>query len=111
MMGARSVWQLCFALAVLVQLQSAAAFYQGTDVVTLTGSNFESKIKSGGVWLVEVSTISLPGRTRCPLWVLSARAHQHVRVDHKCTCITIKTRPPPCEGSAREALLTLTVRA
>lgn len=31
----------------------AAAFYAGSDVVTLTEANFQSKIKSGGVWLVE----------------------------------------------------------
>lgn len=54
-METRTLWQLCFALLCLVQLRSAAAFYEGTDVVTLTASNFDSKIKSGGVWLVEVS--------------------------------------------------------
>lgn len=42
-------------LAVLALLVGpAAAFYAGSDVVTLTEANFQSKIKSGGVWLVEV---------------------------------------------------------
>lgn len=49
MLRKASAWAVVF-LAV-----GAQAFYQGTDVLTLTGSNFESKIKSGGVWLVEVS--------------------------------------------------------
>jgi hypothetical protein len=43
-------------LAILALLVApAAAFYAGSDVVTLTEANFQSKIKSGGVWLVEVS--------------------------------------------------------
>jgi hypothetical protein len=54
-MTSKAVFQLCLAFVCLAQLRSAAAFYQGTDVVTLTASNFDSKIKSGGVWLVEVS--------------------------------------------------------
>jgi hypothetical protein len=95
-MGARWVWKLCFALACLVQLQTAAAFYQGTDVVTLTGSNFESKIKSGGVWLVEVSTIITEHRVRS--LVPSARAQQHVHVDHKDECSACKTSRLPCKG-------------
>lgn len=41
-------------ICLLLQLHHAVAFYQGTDVITLTSSNFESKIKSGGVWVVEV---------------------------------------------------------
>lgn len=48
-----------FLAVIALQLHQAAAFYQGTDVVTLTASNFESKIKSGGVWLVEVSSTSV----------------------------------------------------
>jgi hypothetical protein len=99
MMGARSVWQLCFALACLVQLQSAAAFYHGTDVVTLTGSNFESKIKSGGVWLVEVSTIITEHRVPCV--VPSARAQQqHVHVYHKVACINYEDTSR--KGAARD---------
>lgn len=48
-------WQLAFVLF-SAHLYSTAAFYQGTDVITLTESNFNTKIKSGGVWLVEVSS-------------------------------------------------------
>jgi hypothetical protein len=42
------------ALPLLVALLPlASAFYAGTPVVELTASNFQSKVKSGGVWMVE----------------------------------------------------------
>jgi hypothetical protein len=34
-------------------LPLAAAMYAGTPVVELNPSNFQSKVKSGGVWMVE----------------------------------------------------------
>lgn len=41
-------------LAALMILQPVAALYSaGGPVVELTESNFKSKIKSGGVWMVE----------------------------------------------------------
>lgn len=43
------------ALLLAVCIAEVSAFYSSSGpVVSLTASNFESKIKSGGVWLVEV---------------------------------------------------------
>jgi hypothetical protein len=39
--------------------QAADAFYTSSSgVVSLTGDNFDSKIKSGGVWMVEVGVVT-----------------------------------------------------
>jgi hypothetical protein len=45
----------CVALLAVLSVSGADAFYgSGSDVISLTANNFDSKIKSGGVWLVEV---------------------------------------------------------
>jgi hypothetical protein len=50
------------ALPLLVALLPlASALYAGTPVVELTASNFQAKVKSGGVWMVEFYA---------PWWVL-----------------------------------------
>jgi hypothetical protein len=42
-------------LLLLAAVPYAAAFYSSSGpVIELTPSNFESKIKGGGIWLVEV---------------------------------------------------------
>jgi hypothetical protein len=53
--AARSSSFLLMIALLASSLAGAHAFYAGSDVVTLTESNFNSKIKSGGVWVVEVS--------------------------------------------------------
>lgn len=49
---------LAVAVLALCLWQGADAFYStSSSVVSLTASNFDSKIKSGGVWLVEVMSL------------------------------------------------------
>lgn len=51
-------------LLLAVWCSTGAAFYQGTDVITLDEASFNSRIRKGGVWMVEVrlrSSRSPPG--------------------------------------------------
>jgi hypothetical protein len=49
---------LLLALCAAAALSGADAFYSSSSgVVSLTASNFDSKIKSGGVWMVEVGVV------------------------------------------------------
>ena len=51
----RSSAALLLLVALLAGANGVSAFYDSSSsVVSLTAANFESKIKSGGVWLVEV---------------------------------------------------------
>jgi hypothetical protein len=82
---------LAIALLAACCTQPAAAFYEGSDVVTLTESNFANKIKSGGVWLVEVRHAVVSRMPRgcnamlssvcaaCSVWRVFARVAQHCK--------------------------------
>lgn len=49
---------LLLALCAAAAFSGADAFYSSSSgVVSLTESNFNSKIKSGGVWMVEVGVV------------------------------------------------------
>lgn len=49
----RRIFVVALVFCTFLITRSNALYSSSSDVVSLTDSNFESKIKSGGVWLVE----------------------------------------------------------
>ena len=77
-MIARPTGTLLLLLALMLASGASAFYDASSDVVSLTAANFESKIKSGGVWLVEVSRQE-GARACCKGGELSRRRSRHLR--------------------------------